>query len=186
VTFSQVGRVDRATAAQHCIRACCRLVRAAAGGVRKAAAAGDQHAGTVPNLLTLAQSCPVACLDSPPPPSHTHMRAQASLIAEQVLAERADAVRVLFNKFQSAISFKPTLATVLSADVSVWICVRCELWLSGCKEEVDAPRCLLSKRRSRPPTTPSKSATLHTHCTHRRAGHGPAAGHGAGQQAGRV
>lgn len=41
---------------------------------------------------------------------------QASLIAEEVLAGRADAVRVLFNKFHSAISFKPTMATVLSAD----------------------------------------------------------------------
>lgn len=41
---------------------------------------------------------------------------QASLIAEEVLRENADAVRVLFNKFHSAISFKPTMATVLSAD----------------------------------------------------------------------
>lgn len=39
---------------------------------------------------------------------------QASLIAEEVLRENADAVRVLFNKFHSAISFKPTMATVLS------------------------------------------------------------------------
>jgi F-type H+-transporting ATPase subunit gamma len=36
------------------------------------------------------------------------------LIAEEVLRENADAVRVLFNKFHSAISFKPTMATVLS------------------------------------------------------------------------
>lgn len=41
---------------------------------------------------------------------------QASLIAEEVLREKGDAVRVLFNKFHSAISFKPTLATVLSAE----------------------------------------------------------------------
>lgn len=41
---------------------------------------------------------------------------QASLIAEEVLRENADAVRVLFNKFHSAISFKPTMATVLSAE----------------------------------------------------------------------
>jgi F-type H+-transporting ATPase subunit gamma len=39
---------------------------------------------------------------------------QASLIAEEVLRENADAVRVLFNKFHSAISFKPTMATVLN------------------------------------------------------------------------
>lgn len=40
---------------------------------------------------------------------------QASLIAEDVLQQEPDAVKVLFNKFHSAISFKPTLATVLSA-----------------------------------------------------------------------
>lgn len=44
-------------------------------------------------------------------------RIQASLIAEEVLRENADAVRVLFNKFHSAISFKPTMATVLNAEV---------------------------------------------------------------------
>ncbi|KAI8469133.1 MAG: F1F0 ATP synthase gamma subunit [Monoraphidium minutum] len=40
---------------------------------------------------------------------------QASVIAEEVLASEPDAVKVLFNKFHSAISFKPTLATVLSS-----------------------------------------------------------------------
>ncbi|WIA22944.1 hypothetical protein OEZ86_009876 [Tetradesmus obliquus] len=41
---------------------------------------------------------------------------QASLVAEEVLREGGDAVRVVFNKFHSAISFKPTLATVLTAE----------------------------------------------------------------------
>eukprot|EP00882_Tetradesmus_deserticola_P001339 GHRQ01001449.1.p1 GENE.GHRQ01001449.1~~GHRQ01001449.1.p1 ORF type:complete len:328 (+),score=182.51 GHRQ01001449.1:111-1094(+) len=41
---------------------------------------------------------------------------QASLVAEEVLREGGDAVRVVFNKFHSAISFKPTLATVLNAE----------------------------------------------------------------------
>lgn len=41
---------------------------------------------------------------------------QASLIAEEILKQRADATRIVFNKFHSAISFKPTLATVLSAE----------------------------------------------------------------------
>eukprot|EP00879_Flechtneria_rotunda_P000681 GHRR01000798.1.p1 GENE.GHRR01000798.1~~GHRR01000798.1.p1 ORF type:complete len:329 (+),score=98.96 GHRR01000798.1:106-1092(+) len=41
---------------------------------------------------------------------------QASLVAEEILRQNADAVRVLFNKFHSAISFKPTMATVLSAE----------------------------------------------------------------------
>jgi F-type H+-transporting ATPase subunit gamma len=41
---------------------------------------------------------------------------QASLIAEEVAKHGADAVRIVFNKFHSAISFKPTLATVLSSE----------------------------------------------------------------------
>jgi F-type H+-transporting ATPase subunit gamma len=44
---------------------------------------------------------------------------QASLIAEEILRQQGDAVRVIFNKFYSAISFRPTLATVLNADVSI-------------------------------------------------------------------
>lgn len=40
---------------------------------------------------------------------------QSSMIAEEVLSQEPDAVKVLFNKFHSAISFKPTIATVLSA-----------------------------------------------------------------------
>lgn len=40
--------------------------------------------------------------------------AQASMIAEDVLAQEPDAVKVLFNKFFSAVNFKPTIATVLS------------------------------------------------------------------------
>lgn len=40
--------------------------------------------------------------------------AQASLIAEELLKHQPEAIRVFFNKFQSAISFKPTVATVLS------------------------------------------------------------------------
>lgn len=44
---------------------------------------------------------------------------QASLIAEEILRNRSDAVRILYNKFHSAISFKPTMATVLSAEVGL-------------------------------------------------------------------
>lgn len=39
--------------------------------------------------------------------------AQASLIAEELLKNNPDVVRVVYNKFRSAISFKPTVATVL-------------------------------------------------------------------------
>ncbi|KAG2483139.1 hypothetical protein HYH03_017985 [Edaphochlamys debaryana] len=42
--------------------------------------------------------------------------AQASLIAEELLKQNPEVVRVLFNKFRSAISFKPTLATVLNPE----------------------------------------------------------------------
>ena len=59
---------------------------------------------------------------------------QASLIAEELLAHNPDAVRILFNKFRSAISFKPTIATVLSPDVSDG-----SQGVSGCKERC---RCL--------------------------------------------
>ncbi|GLC36762.1 hypothetical protein PLESTB_000785700 [Pleodorina starrii] len=43
--------------------------------------------------------------------------AQASLIAEELLKNNPEVVKVMFNKFRSAISFKPTLATVLTPEV---------------------------------------------------------------------
>ena len=46
---------------------------------------------------------------------------QVSAIAEELLKTEYDAVRIIFNRFQSAISFKPTIATVL----------RCEWWPGG-------------------------------------------------------
>lgn len=42
---------------------------------------------------------------------------QASLLAEEVLKSNPDAIRVIYNKFKTAISYKPTIATVLSAEV---------------------------------------------------------------------
>ena len=54
--------------------------------------------------------------------------AEASAIAEEILRTEYDNARIIFNRFTSAISFKPTLATVLSPDVSrckdvwVWVC----------------------------------------------------------------
>ena len=41
---------------------------------------------------------------------------QVSAIAEELMKTEYDVVRIIFNKFQSAISFKPTIATVLSPD----------------------------------------------------------------------
>ncbi len=56
---------------------------------------------------------------------------QASLIAEAIMQKHPEAVRVLFNKFHSAISFKPTVATVLSAEVSsgTWLVPCAPGWL---------------------------------------------------------
>ena len=58
--------------------------------------------------------------------------AEACAIAEEVLHTEYDTARIIFNRFVTAISYKPTLATVLSPDVSerggvcergVWACV---------------------------------------------------------------
>ena len=38
---------------------------------------------------------------------------QVSAIAEELLKTEYDAVRIIYNRFYSAISFKPTIATVL-------------------------------------------------------------------------
>lgn len=43
---------------------------------------------------------------------------QASMIAEELLKHNPDVVRIVYNKFRSAISFKPTVATVLLPEVS--------------------------------------------------------------------
>lgn len=42
---------------------------------------------------------------------------QASLIAEQLLQHNPEVVRLVYNKFGSAISFKPTVATVMLPEV---------------------------------------------------------------------
>jgi hypothetical protein len=47
--------------------------------------------------------------------------AQASTISEEVLKFNPDAIRVVFNKFYSAISFKPTVSTILTPEVR-WSC----------------------------------------------------------------
>lgn len=41
---------------------------------------------------------------------------QVSAIAEELLKTEFDAARLIFNRFQSAIAYKPTIATVLSPD----------------------------------------------------------------------
>ncbi len=39
------------------------------------------------------------------------------MIAEELLKHNPDVVRILYNKFKSAITFKPTIATVLMPEV---------------------------------------------------------------------
>ena len=46
---------------------------------------------------------------------------QAAMIAEAVLAQEPDAVKVLFNKFHSAISFKPTVRAAAAVVVVVQV-----------------------------------------------------------------
>jgi len=43
--------------------------------------------------------------------------AQVSLMADELLKHKADVTRVVFNQFKSAISFQPTVSTVMSAEV---------------------------------------------------------------------
>jgi len=51
-----------------------------------------------------------------PAPRVAGVGAQASTIAEELLKTEYDAARLVFNRFQSAIAFKPTVVTVLSPD----------------------------------------------------------------------
>ena len=43
---------------------------------------------------------------------------QASSVSEELMKTEYDAARLIYNRFKSAISYKPTIATVLSPDVS--------------------------------------------------------------------
>jgi F-type H+-transporting ATPase subunit gamma len=45
-----------------------------------------------------------------------HQCLQASSVAEEVLKTEYDSVRLLYNSFKSAISFKPTVCTILSPE----------------------------------------------------------------------
>lgn len=56
----------------------------------------------------------------------------AGLIADSLLKTEFDAARIIYNKFKSAISFQPTVATVLSAEVYE---KRCEA--TGCVDEYE-------------------------------------------------
>ncbi len=46
------------------------------------------------------------------------MLSQASSVSEELMKTEYDAARLIYNRFKSAISYKPTIATVLSPDVS--------------------------------------------------------------------
>ena len=42
----------------------------------------------------------------------------AGMLADELLKQKADATRIIYNTFKSAISFMPTMATVVSAEVA--------------------------------------------------------------------
>jgi F-type H+-transporting ATPase subunit gamma len=46
------------------------------------------------------------------------MGTQAGMLADELLKHKADATRIIYNTFQSAMSFMPTMATVVSAEVA--------------------------------------------------------------------
>ena len=56
-------------------------------------------------------------LRSPETPNPKPCQSQACYLAEEVLKTEYDAARIIFNRFVSAIAFKPTISTVLSPDV---------------------------------------------------------------------
>jgi F-type H+-transporting ATPase subunit gamma len=51
------------------------------------------------------------------PLQYPHACPQACGVAEELLKTEFDAAHLIFNRFKSAIAYKPTLATVLSPDV---------------------------------------------------------------------
>lgn len=95
--------------------------------------------------------CPPAVVGCPQPPKHpdhpppTPHRIhadtnkvritfpEASLIAEELLKTEFDSARIVYNRFVTAIAQKPTIATVLSPDVS-WF-EGPELWRPGGLQE---------------------------------------------------
>jgi F-type H+-transporting ATPase subunit gamma len=58
---------------------------------------------------------------------------QACGVAEELLKTEFDAAHLIFNRFKSAIAYKPTLATVLSPDVRRFVClfIRWTLYVRG-------------------------------------------------------
>lgn len=50
---------------------------------------------------------------------------QICAISEELLKTEYDALRIVYNRFGSAVSFKPTIATVLSPDVSLTLPATC-------------------------------------------------------------
>ena len=50
----------------------------------------------------------------------TYVLMQASSVSEELMKTEYDAARLIYNRFKSAISYKPTIATVLSPDVSIF------------------------------------------------------------------
>ena len=82
--------------------------------------------------------CPSSCLPQAAPPARylsLHGTSPSRRVAVslprpvQVLKTEFDSARILYNRFVSAIAQKPTIATVLSPDVSAWLLAGCVLVL---------------------------------------------------------
>jgi F-type H+-transporting ATPase subunit gamma len=69
--------------------------------------------------VTFSQVCCLLALLAHREQTNLHLPSQASSIAEELMKHNPQAVQILFNKFRSAISFKPTIATILTAEVRV-------------------------------------------------------------------
>lgn len=71
-------------------------------------------------LLTLSLHLGLASLQ---PLTDSSLPFQVYALEDDILKNvEYDALRIVFNKFRSVISFQPTMATVLSAEVTSYLC----------------------------------------------------------------
>lgn len=74
---------------------------------------GSRYYSVADGRLLKELACPTSRVDTqlllPPPPA-----AQAALIADNIAKLNVDKTQVIYNRFQSVIAFKPTVATILS------------------------------------------------------------------------
>ena len=80
----------------------------------------EQSIQHLTEACSLTQAFPTRCaLATPVRSTHIALVLQICAISEELLKTEYDALRIVYNRFGSAVSFKPTIATVLSPDVSL-------------------------------------------------------------------